>query len=60
MLERMFVADRLLDFSHPVTGVNFFAPSQDALEALADPAPQEVAEPSATDTSLKIGSLGPR
>src|SRR6185369_7319248 len=50
MLQRMFVADadgsydRLLDFSHAVTGVNFFAPSQDALEALADPAPQTLAE----------------
>ncbi|MCW5889058.1 MAG: Dyp-type peroxidase [bacterium] len=76
MLERMFVADadgnydRLLDFSHPVTGVHFFAPSQDALEALADPgpapeaeaalAPEAVAAPPAGDTSLGIGSLRPR
>jgi len=70
MLQRMFVADadgyydRLLDFSRPVTGVHFFAPSQDALEALADPALQAVgeavAEPVATDTSLQIGSLRSR
>ena len=67
----MFVADadgsydRLLDFSHPVTGTHFFAPSQDVLEALADPAPQAitesapqaVAEPAGTDSSLQIGSL---
>jgi len=43
-----------------VPGVNFFAPSQDALEALADPAPPEVAETSAADTSLRIGSLRSR
>ncbi len=74
MLARMFVADadgsydRLLDFSRPVTGVHFFAPSQDALEALADPAPQAVVEPAAqpvdesgaTDDSLRIGSLRAR
>ena len=66
MLRRMFIGepegnhDRLLDFSRAVTGVNFFAPSQDALEALADPAPQEVAEPTAADTSLRIGSLRSR
>ena len=49
----------------PVTGTHFFAPSQDALEALADPAPQAitesaaqaVAEPAGTDSSLQIGSL---
>jgi putative iron-dependent peroxidase len=66
MLQRMFVADaegtydRLLDFSHPVSGVHFFAPSQDALEALADPAPQTIAEPAATEPSLQIGSLRAR
>jgi putative iron-dependent peroxidase len=69
MLERMFVADaegaydRLLDFSRPVTGGHFFAPSQDALEALADslPAPTidvpATDEPAAPDGSLGIGSL---
>lgn len=42
MLERMFVEDsgglydRLTDFSRPVTGCHFFAPSLDALESLAD------------------------
>jgi putative iron-dependent peroxidase len=68
MLQRMFVADadgsydRLLDFSHPVTGVNFFAPSQDVLEALADPAPERetAAEPVASDGSLQVGSLRSR
>jgi putative iron-dependent peroxidase len=40
MLERMFVGhppglhDRLLDFSRPVTGSVFFAPSLDVLEGL--------------------------
>ena len=42
MLERMFIGDppglhdRLLDFSTPLTGSVFFAPSPDALDALAD------------------------
>src|SRR5215470_16560816 len=54
MLQRMFVADaagvydRLLDFSRPVTGAHFFAPSLELLEALADPpatAQSEVAAP---------------
>ena len=73
MLERMFVADadgvydRLLDFSRPVTGAHFFAPSLEVLEALADPpaegptpedAPQE--ETAASDRTLGIGSLRPR
>lgn len=76
MMRRMFVADadgaydHLLDFSRPVTGTNFFAPSQDVLEALADPAPSAadapvpdapamaiVVEPAAADGSLGIGSL---
>ena len=40
MLENMFVGrppgnyDRLLDFTHPVTGTNFFAPSATFLEAI--------------------------
>ncbi|HSP98017.1 MAG TPA: Dyp-type peroxidase [Candidatus Dormibacteraeota bacterium] len=61
MLERMFVAnpeghyDRLLDFSRPVTGVNFFAPAQEVLESLAEPVPAAAPEP-----SLPIGSLRPR
>ena len=73
MLERMFVADpdgvydRLVDFSRPVTGTHFFAPSLEVLEALADPpaeglapedAPQE--EAAASDGTLGIGSLRPR
>jgi putative iron-dependent peroxidase len=42
MLQRMFVVDadgvydKLLDFTVPVTGTNFFAPSLDVLEGLAD------------------------
>lgn len=42
MLERMFIGDppglhdRLLDFSTPVTGCTFFAPSADFLSALGD------------------------
>ncbi|KAI1115557.1 Dyp-type peroxidase [Nemania sp. NC0429] len=42
MMERMFVGhppglhDRILDFSTPVTGSTFFAPSLDVLEALGD------------------------
>lgn len=59
MLERMVIADadgvydRLLDFSRPVTGTNFFAPAADVLEGLADDAsPAPAAEP-----SLPIGSL---
>jgi len=41
MLRNMFIGDppgtydRLLDFTHPVTGTNFFAPSIGLLEALA-------------------------
>jgi len=70
MLQRMFVADadgaydRLLDFSRPVTGTHFFAPAQDALEALAEPAPEAAAMPAETATtepsSLQIGSLRAR
>lgn len=74
MLQRMFVAgadgayDRLLDFSRPVTGGHFFAPSADALEALADtegetPAdatPAEAGAAAAVDGSLRIGSLRAR
>ena len=55
MLENMFVGrpvgnyDRLLDFSHAVTGGLFFVPSADLLEALAEraPAASEAAAPSA-------------
>lgn len=72
MLQRMFVADaegvydRLLDFSHAVTGVHFFAPSLEVLEALADPPPAAeagggggaVEERTATGAgTLGIGSL---
>jgi putative iron-dependent peroxidase len=70
MLERMFVADaagvydRLLDFSRPVTGGNFFAPSLEVLAALADPAATAESEVAATagagpapDETLGIGSL---
>jgi putative iron-dependent peroxidase len=60
MLERMYVADaegvydRLVDFTTPVTGTNFFAPSLDVLESLADAAP-EAAGPG--EGTLGIGDL---
>jgi len=73
MLENMVVGrppgnyDRLLDFTHPVTGTNLFAPSMDFLAALSA---QAQAEPQAQDTppnpaplpaprsgALNIGSL---
>lgn len=75
MLENMFIGrppgnyDRLLDFSHPVTGTLFFVPSADFLARVADgeiPAPPdgaptiEPSEPAAQPTqdgSLGIGSL---
>lgn len=73
MIENMFVGrppgnyDRLLDFSHAVTGSLFFAPSATFLENLGDeepaiqPAdPPEPDRPSSSpvrDTSLGIGSL---
>jgi porphyrinogen peroxidase len=67
MLRRMFVADadgvydRLVDFSRPVTGTNFFAPSLEVLEALAGPPVQTAAHsPTAaapSDSTLGIGSL---
>jgi len=72
MLENMFVGrppgnyDRLLDFSHPVTGGLFFAPSQTFLKAAGTeqsaPAARtaEFDSPSATSSrneSLGIGSL---
>jgi len=69
MLERMFVADangvydRLLDFTTAVTGNNFFAPSLDVLESLADTpagAPTGGAAAAATpagDATLPIGDL---
>jgi putative iron-dependent peroxidase len=76
MLENMFVGrppgnyDRLLDFSHPVTGNLFFVPAASLLDTLAagpDPAPEPApltpagadAPPSspARDGTLAIGSL---
>jgi len=75
MLENMFIGrppgnyDRLLDFSHPVTGTLFFVPSTDFLARVADgefPAPPdgapdmqppEPAAPPTNDGSLGIGSL---
>lgn len=69
MLERMFIGsprgqhDRLLDFSIPLTGTAFFAPSEGLLSAIAQPAPTVAAHadtPSnhlspATGASLGIG-----
>lgn len=71
MLERMYVADadgvydRLVDFTTPVTGTNFFAPSLDVLEALADPpadagtagAAAGTAPEGAAEATLGIGDL---
>jgi putative iron-dependent peroxidase len=75
MLENMFIGrppgnyDRLLDFSRPVTGCLFFAPSATFLENLGDQEPPTSAsgslpaEPDRSlpspvrDTSLGIGSL---
>lgn len=72
MLENMFIGrpsgnyDRLLDFSHAVTGGLFFVPSAELLEALAEHTPEtaeasEPAVPSSSgqshDGSLNIGSL---
>ena len=75
MLENMFIGrppgnyDRLLDFSHPVTGTLFFVPSADFLARVADgeipaapdgPPATEPSEPPvqpAQDGSLGIGSL---
>ena len=60
MLERMFVADadgvydHLLDFTHAVTGANFFAPATDVLESLAGGDAPLAAEAGGT---LGIGSL---
>jgi porphyrinogen peroxidase len=73
MLENMFIGrppgnyDRLLDFTHPATGTNFFAPPLSMLASLADSqpatpnggtAPVSPAVPMASrDGSLGIGSL---
>lgn len=75
MLENMFIGrppgnyDRLLDFSKPVTGGLFFAPSATFLEDVGEepPAAEAIATPfvasdqpsasSGRDTSLGIGSL---
>ncbi|MGD9891791.1 MAG: Dyp-type peroxidase [Dehalococcoidia bacterium] len=78
MIENMFIGrppgnyDHLLDFTHPVTGTNFFAPSMAFLSALGSgdtevgmpiavaPAAARAAPPPTTparDGSLAIGSL---
>jgi porphyrinogen peroxidase len=76
MLQNMFVGkppgnyDRLLDFSHPVTGGLFFVPSATFLDKITPGAPNTVesakqlpsasspsAPAAAHDTSLGIGSL---
>src|SRR5262252_5407759 len=70
MLENMFVGrppgnyDRLLDFSRPVTGTLFFAPSATFLESVDDLDPtaaisaEASAEPSRSMASVSNGSLG--
>ena len=74
MLQNMFVGrppgnyDRLLDFSRPVTGSLFFAPSAtfldnvggdapESAEVVVSTAPDPPSAPSMLDTSLRIGSL---
>jgi porphyrinogen peroxidase len=71
MLENMFIGrppgnyDRLLDFSHPVTGNLFFVPSASFLDGVTpdaapadEPSAPEPSPPSSVpDTSLGIGSL---
>jgi putative iron-dependent peroxidase len=74
MLENMFIGnppgnyDRLLDFSHPVTGSLFFVPTGTFLDSVTADVPNTAqrAEPAAAtattpvavqDTSLRIGSL---
>lgn len=70
MLERMFIGeppgnyDRLLDFTHAVTGTMFFVPGQEFISRLGDeepgPAPssrEPALEAIAADSSLKIGNL---
>jgi len=70
MIENMFVGrppgnyDRLLDFSRPVTGTLFFAPSATFLESVDDLDPtaaisaEASAEPSRSMASVSNGSLG--
>jgi putative iron-dependent peroxidase len=74
MMQNMFVGrppgnyDRLLDFSHPVTGNLFFVPSAtfldnvtttppDASQGIEVPSAQPPAPVASHDTSLRIGSL---
>jgi putative iron-dependent peroxidase len=73
MLENMFLGsppgtyDHLLDFTHPVTGTNFFAPSVQFLAGLASGEPLQTLPiaaaasaartPSVRDGALSIGSL---
>jgi porphyrinogen peroxidase len=69
MLENMFIGrppgnyDRLLDFSHPVTGSLFFVPTGTFLDNVTTDAPNAAASAEAAsadavhDTSLRIGSL---
>ncbi|MGH7029387.1 MAG: Dyp-type peroxidase [Stellaceae bacterium] len=73
MLENMFIGkppgnyDRILDFSHAVTGTLFFAPPASFLEGMTADAPVAAAAadaprhtPSVPDGSLGIGSLKER
>lgn len=69
MMQHMFIGDppgnydRLLDFTTPVTGSNFFAPSLEFLAALNEtPSPTgppitAILAPSPVDGSLHIGNL---
>ncbi len=73
MLEAMVIGrppgtyDRLLDFTHPITGANFFAPSLDFLASLTSGEPPALLTPAAAVAqarahpeqpgALKIGNL---
>ncbi|MBY0275136.1 Dyp-type peroxidase [Candidatus Binatia bacterium] len=63
MLVRMYVADadgvydRLLDFTTPVSGTNFFAPSLDVLEGLADAPADAPAVATATDSTTPAAEV---
>jgi len=66
MLERMFIGDppglydRILDFSEPVMGCTFFAPSADFLGGLADdPGPAPEAGPMSVDEYLELDDATP-
>lgn len=66
MLRRMYVADedgvydRLVDFTTPVTGTNFFAPSLDVLESLADASGDAASDAPPADAGASATPAAPR